>query len=97
MTQVSNRESLMYDFATRLLKATKGCRTDMHEPDEEGIIAKLSGNHLDNAGGDDPTFNEFIVTLKRGEMIDHFNVATLIALARIGATALETAADLLDI
>ena len=82
----------------RLLKITKGCREDMHEPDEQGVKAKVIGDHLDNAFGDSIRidaiidgyqefvvihgYQEFVVILNREGHIEKFNLATLIALAR---------------
>lgn len=80
-----------YNAARRRLEKlqaiTAGCRVDMHEPDENDLIATISGNHLDNAMGDcNPASacGEFIVTLQDcGGNIQHFNLASLIALARL--------------
>lgn len=73
---------------TRLVAFTKGARPDFHEPDEQGFSAKVYGNHIDNAMGDDPKSNcgEMTVGLTReddrGKRTEYFNLATLIALAR---------------
>lgn len=64
----------------------------MHEPDNQGVSAVIAGYHLDNAMGDDPTRNcgEFTVGIIRGDgSREWFNLATLIALARIGAKAVK--------
>lgn len=80
-----------------LLEMTKGCRHDMHEPDNEGVEAMVMGNHLDNAMGinreralrlEDLFWDEFVVVLRRREMgkpdrIERFNLCSLIALARM--------------
>ena len=70
----------------RLQEATKNCRKDMHEPDEQELTAVVSGYHLDNAMGDDPIYNcgELTVglTYDNGGHYEWFNLATLIALAR---------------
>lgn len=68
----------------RLVEITANCREDMHEPDNQDVEAVVTGNHLDNAMGHTPKDNcdEFIVTLTRGNSVEHFNLATLIALAR---------------
>lgn len=77
----------------RLLKITEGCRPDMHEPDEQGLSARVIGDHLDNAMGEriDPYLifsgaQELVVLLERstdeGVKTEAFNLATLIALAR---------------
>lgn len=83
-----------------LLNITKGCRPDMHEPDEQGLTAIVTGLHLDNAFGnqrtlmrESPEAEEIIVTLRRtGEdgaagwyNQIQINLATLIALARKAA------------
>lgn len=77
----------------RLQAITKDCRPDMHEPDEQGLRARVIGNYLDNACGDSISshaieggFQEFVVVLERyansGHVIEKFNLADLIALAR---------------
>jgi hypothetical protein len=78
------------NFAKRLLNVTIDCKEDMHEPDENGVSAKVFGNHLDNAMGDDPETNckEYTVEILRdAEELEkeYFNLADLIALARVGA------------
>ena len=82
------------DFGKRLLEITKNCRYDMHEPDEQGLSAFVIGNELDNAFGEDINVDmlkcghqEIVVVLKREDVImgEMFNLATLIALARVGA------------
>ena len=88
----------MHEFGKRLLEVTKYCRYDMHEPDNQGLVAHVTGIMLDNAMGDNPhnNFGEFTVGLKivdehrdmfeyPNENMQWFNLATLIALARIGA------------
>lgn len=79
-------------FHERLLDITKGCRVDMHEPDEQDISALVVGDHLDNAFGEiiagdaiKQGYQEYVVVLKRGIETEAFNLASLIALARIGA------------
>lgn len=92
---------LMRDFATRLLDVTEGCRPDLHEPDEQDLKARVVGDHLDNAYGETVMermivegYQEFVVILKRfhagtgRHQTECFNLATLIALARIGARRL---------
>jgi hypothetical protein len=80
-------------FAKRLLAITDGCRDDMHEPDNQGVTAKVAGDYLDNAMGDDGICDEMFVAITkdhdhdRGDFhTENFNLATLIALARVGAT-----------
>jgi galactitol-specific phosphotransferase system IIB component len=79
----------MKEMLKRLLEVTEKCRSDMHEPDEQGISVIVTGTHLDNAMGDDPRNNccEFTVGIKKEvsdgfEITEWFNLATLIALAR---------------
>ena len=71
-----------------LIRFTKTCREDMHEPDENGISATVIGDHLDNAFGtaifaEGRHYQEFVVTLRngKGETLE-INLASLIALAR---------------
>ncbi len=73
----------------RLVKVTANCRGDMHEPDNQGIGAVVSGYCLDNAMGDSPIHNcgeltVGITTTNEDGYIHYewFNLATLIALAR---------------
>lgn len=73
----------------RLRSITEGCRPDMHEPDEQGLRARVVGDHIDNACGDwinvDAIvggFQEFVVILDRNGRKECFNLATLLALAR---------------
>jgi len=62
----------------------QGCRVDMHEPDEQGVKASVVGSHLDNSFGNTGTNDELVVLLDRdGKPQERFNLATLIALARL--------------
>ena len=65
-----------------LKKFTKDCRHDMHEPDEQGITAKIVGNHLDNACGEDVYSEEYVIILIKERAKFKINLATLIAFAR---------------
>lgn len=65
-----------------------GMRNDWHEPDEQGIEARVFGASFDNAGfwGVDSTFPDvgkemYVVLYKDGEPIAEANLATLFALA----------------
>ena len=81
-----------------------GCREDMHEPDEQGIRAVITGTHLDNAMGANPYENnlEFSVGIYKPKInvdgssdedeLRWFNLADLIALARM-ATGKSWASD----
>ena len=76
--------------AQNLLEITDGCRADMHEPDNNGVSATVEGDHIDNAFGDAGMCGEMVVVITKEQ--DHgdsykvkFNLATLIALARVGA------------
>ncbi len=81
-----------------LLDITRGCRPDMHEPDEQGLTAIVTGLNLDNAFGnqrtlvrESPEAEEIVVTLRRDQDGEgwysqiQINLATLIALARRAA------------
>ncbi len=81
---------MIQDAHKRLMIVTHGCRPDMHEPDEQGISAQIVGDHLDNACGnhvcDDAIANkyqEYVVIIDRNDRKEAFNLATLIALARM--------------
>ena len=94
-----------------LLDITRGCRPDMHEPDEQGLTAIVTGLHLDNAFSnqrqlvrESPEAEEIIVTLRRDQdgagwyTQIQINLATLIALARRAAFApTYTAEDMKNI
>lgn len=86
--------------ARRLLELTADCRDSMHEPDEQGFKrVRLVGDHLDNAFGTTITedaimkcYQEYVLIIEQGgepngsgAKHEPFNLATLIALARIGA------------
>lgn len=73
----------------RLNKVTANCREDMHEPDNQGISAKVTGWQLDNAMGDNPYHNcgEYTVGITQEDengnsFTEWFNLADIIALAR---------------
>lgn len=77
----------------RLRAITRGCRADMHEPDEQDLKCRVVGDHLDNAFGEHINAEaiirgsqEFVVVLERitehGVQIEAFSLANLIALAR---------------
>lgn len=84
-----------------LLLATSGCRDDMHEPDEQGVSARVIGNQLDNAFGEDIRegavlngYQELVVIINRDVDAPRlFNLATLIALARVGAKTILSGKD----
>lgn len=82
-------ERIWDEMCRRLLNLTSGCRPSMHEPDEASLDAQFSGKKFDNAGG----FGEMEVTLVKDFWDSgkakryNFNLASLIALARIGAAA----------
>lgn len=61
-----------------LRNVTEGCRSDMHEPDEQGLAARVQGRSFDNAGVD----GELTLRLTRGGSFWNVNLATLVALAR---------------
>lgn len=78
------------DMLTRLLDITGNCRDCMHEPDEQGLTARVVGTRLDNAFGESITgeflergFQELVVILERSDgRVEKFNLASFIALAR---------------
>jgi hypothetical protein len=76
-------QSLRLDF-DRLTAFTHECRDDMHEPDEQGIYAEIYGEDFDNAMGNELDTGELVVALSNeGGDEECFNLATLIALARM--------------
>ena len=82
---------MLKEFGKRLLKITEDCGDDMHEPENQGVTATITGFDLDNATGDSPYSGEFVVGLNLVNTVNNFsetewfNLASLIALARIGA------------
>jgi len=79
------------DTGTKLRRFAKrhGMRHDWHEPDEQGVTAKVVGSKLDNAMGDEPyvmpwngRVYEMVVCLKgpKGNTLN-VNLATVLALA----------------
>lgn len=76
----------MKETLERLQQITEGCREDMHEPDEQGLSARVLGIKLDNAFPPSDPSHELRVMLTRGEanqfVTEYFSLATLIALAR---------------
>lgn len=85
----------MKKMLKRLQEITNNCRFDMHEPDEQDLEARVVGDHLDNAFGErideemlEGGYQEFVVVLQKRDsqgrrIIERFNLATLIALARL--------------
>ncbi|MBI4473738.1 MAG: hypothetical protein HY646_13810 [Acidobacteria bacterium] len=60
------------DSLMNLQTITDGCRDDMHEPDEQGLKARVVGTQLDNAFGEDVRgealaggYQELVVILER--------------------------------
>lgn len=85
--RVSERERMLV-ILQELQEVTQGCRDNMHEPDEQGIRAEVVGDHLDNAFGTHIGENieydqEFVVRIIRDGKTNDFNLADLIALARM--------------
>lgn len=76
----------------RLLSITRGCRYDMHEPDEQGVAGRVIGNGLDNAFGEhiEPDLlirgaHELLLIIEREDRNPHievFSLADIVALAR---------------
>lgn len=60
------------------LKKQLGVRDDWHEPDEQEVTVKISGNHLDNAGAG-PEF--MIHFLQDNKEVAQVNLANLCAFA----------------
>ena len=68
-------------------KKKHGMRDSWHEPDEQGITARVTGIHFDNAMGESTQGEELVVVLYRNcgvhgpyeEM--RINLATLLAIA----------------
>ena len=57
-------------------------RDDWHEPDEQGVTARVTGIRLDNAHGIIPDCEEMVIVLyKNGEEAVRVNLATVLALA----------------
>lgn len=80
-----NNKAALRPVLQALLQQTEGCRDDMHEPDEQEVTARVRGRKLDNAMGADPETNngELTVGIKRNGVNLWFNLADLIALARV--------------
>lgn len=98
MIQINSRAQL-FEFA-----ADHGLRPDWHEPDEQGINARIVGTHLDNAMGstmetiprDDPSnpHGEFNVVLRRSVIDDETWAETFEDIAVVNlATLLAWAAE----
>lgn len=85
MTEVSYSENAdwederLRDALNRLMLVTVGCRRSMHEPDEQGVDAKVAGWVLDNVGES----REICVHITQGDRVEVLNLAMLIALARL--------------
>lgn len=73
--------------AEALLEATKSCREDTHEPNEQDLRVLFTGARFNNAGCE----GELHIVLRRGsdfgpgQVDTYHNLASLIALARLGA------------
>lgn len=76
MSQIEDKRNELITFLNEA-----GARPDCHEPDEQGIIGAVTGEHLDNAMGEDPGSGELVLTLKSPGHTVKVNVATLLALA----------------
>jgi hypothetical protein len=75
-----------------LLWMTRKCRASMHEPDEQGITAEVQNSDapFDNAGG---TEMSLFFRDAEGNGFE-MNMASLVALARLGAEAYRKARKL---
>ncbi len=88
------------EVGAALAEVTVGCRLDMHEPDNEGVTARVVGEQLDNALGASigaeailAGYQELVVVITQAQdehppVVRALNLADILALARIGATAL---------
>ena len=82
----------LQDVLDRLLHITRGCRYNMHEPDEQGIAGRVIGTGLDNAFGEhiEPELlirgaHELLLIIEREDRNPHievFSLADIVALAR---------------
>ena len=77
------------EILKELKEFTKECRPSMHEPDEQDIEARVVGDHLDNAFGNnirqkavEDGYQEYVIVLRKGTEQFKINLADLIALAR---------------
>ncbi len=96
---MKTREEKSYDLRAidqlrpvlaELQSITEPCRIDMHEPDEQDVSAHVAGTKLDNACGTviEPWrvvqgCQEIVVYITRDGDTTAFNLADLIALARL--------------
>lgn len=99
LRQLKASLDVMVGTAEDLLEITQGVRADGHEPDNADVTAVVVGNYLDNAGGNivdaDSVvegLQEFVVCFQQLRapatiVTRQINLATLVALARIGAEA----------
>lgn len=85
--QLEQRYRTPNQLGDALYGITRGCRNDMHEPDEQDVTATIRGRVFDNAGSN----NELtvVITNYTTGMKDEFNLATLIAMARAAALRLD--------
>jgi hypothetical protein len=81
----ANRYRNFTQLGDDLLAITKGCRPDMHEPDEQGVSAHITGKTLDNAGFEHEL--HVVITNHTTGTKDVFNLAELVAMARVAALA----------
>ena len=85
--EIGSTERINQEECLTLLEITKGCRASMHEPDEQEVSAELQDGSFDNAGGYEMAlilYNQSDNTTMRKATM---NMASLVALARIGADA----------
>ena len=89
MAKTPKTPEFIEDYITRLCSITKGCRDDMHEPDEQGLSMEfVKGFGFDNAftGPPNEEFGSdagFWLIKDDGER-EWFNLASLIAVVRSG-------------
>lgn len=91
----------MLEEAKTLVQFTKGTRDDCHECDEQGLsFVGCVGTQLDNAFGEQLDenaivngFQEVVLLLKRERTPYKFNLATLLAFAKVGDEAYRVAKE----
>ena len=74
---------MLTEVQVHLALFLEGCNEEMHNPDDQGVLATVEGKILDNNFGTEKNApgNELIVVLSRNKNSIRVNLATLIALA----------------
>ena len=84
MTDVRNPKEIVMISSKRELKILAkglGVRKDWHEPDEQGVGATLTGDHLDNACCDGSCEEYTVIITKDRKEVALVNLALLLAFA----------------